>query len=187
MGNLAEARPYYERALAIREKALGPDHPDTATSLNNLGYLLQAMGNLAEARPYYERALAINEKALGPDHPDTATSLNNLGALLDSMGNLAEARPYYERALAIREKALGPDHPDTATSLNNLGAISCKRWEIWRRHGRITNAPWPLMKKPSAPTTPDTAIEPQQPGLSPASDGQSGGGTAVLPTRPGYC
>jgi hypothetical protein len=39
MGDLAGARPYYERALAIREKALGPDHPDTAQSLNNLAVL----------------------------------------------------------------------------------------------------------------------------------------------------
>jgi hypothetical protein len=32
----AEARPLQERALAIREKVLGHEHPDTATSLNNL-------------------------------------------------------------------------------------------------------------------------------------------------------
>ncbi len=122
-GAYAAARPYFERALAIREKALGPDHPDTAQSLNNLGALLKALGELAAARPYYERALAIREKALGPDHPDTAQSLNNLGALLDSLGELAAARPYYERALAIREKALGPDHPDTATSINDLAGL----------------------------------------------------------------
>ncbi|MCB8982655.1 MAG: tetratricopeptide repeat protein [Ardenticatenaceae bacterium] len=122
-GNLAEARPYFERALAIDEKALGPDHPDTAIDLNNLGLLLKTMGDLAGARPYHERALAIREKALGPDHPDTATSLNNLGGLLQAIGNLAEARPYYESALAINEKALGPDHPDTAQSLNNLGYL----------------------------------------------------------------
>ena len=99
-------------------------HPDTAASLNNLGYLLRAMGDLTAARPYYERALAINEKSLGPEHPDTALSLNNLGALLRAMGDLAGARPYYERALAIWEKSLGPDHPDTATSLNNLAWLN---------------------------------------------------------------
>ncbi|MBK7895138.1 MAG: tetratricopeptide repeat protein [Anaerolineaceae bacterium] len=129
MGDLAAARPFVERALAIFEKALGSDHQNesllssTANSLNNLGGLLQAMGDLAAARPFYERALAIYEKALGPDHPDTALSLNNLGGLLRAMGDLAAARPFYERALAIREKALGPDHPDTAQSLNNLGFL----------------------------------------------------------------
>jgi tetratricopeptide (TPR) repeat protein len=122
-GEYRTAKPYYERALAIREKTLGPDHPDTAISLNNLGGLLQDMGDLAAARPYLERALDITEKALGPDHPDTVRSLNNLGGLLKTMGDLAAARPYYERALAITEKALSPDHPTTASSLNNLGSL----------------------------------------------------------------
>jgi hypothetical protein len=63
--------------LAICDKGLGPDHPHTATSLNNLAGLLRAQGDLAGARPLFERALAICEKGLGPDHPDTATSLNN--------------------------------------------------------------------------------------------------------------
>jgi tetratricopeptide (TPR) repeat protein len=122
-GNLEGTRPYYERALAIRERVLGPEHPDTALSLNNLGGLLDSMGDLARARPYYERALAINERVLGSEHPDTARSLNNLGYLLQAMGDLAGTRPYYERALAIRERVLGPEHPDTATSLNNLGYL----------------------------------------------------------------
>ena len=122
-GDLAGALPYSQRALAIRERVLGPNHPATARSLNNLGFLLQAQGDLAGARPYYERALAIRERVLGPDHPDTAQSLNNLGFLLQAQGDLAGARPYLERALAISERVLGPDHPDTAQSLNNLGGL----------------------------------------------------------------
>ncbi len=82
LGDYAGARPYYERALAIREKVLGEDHPDTARSLNNLGSLLRAQGDYAEARPYYERALAVREKVLGGEHPDTARSLNNFGSHL---------------------------------------------------------------------------------------------------------
>jgi hypothetical protein len=38
-GHYAAAEPLYERSLAIKEKALGPDHPDVATSLNNLATL----------------------------------------------------------------------------------------------------------------------------------------------------
>src|SRR5205085_593378 len=90
---------------------LGEEHPATATSLNNLGLLLQAMGDLAAARPYLEGALAICRTALGEDHPDTATSLNNLGYLSKAMGDLAAARRYYEQALEIRRRALGEDHP----------------------------------------------------------------------------
>jgi hypothetical protein len=57
------------------------DHPDTATSLNNLAFLLQRQGDLAGARPLFERALAIRERVLGPDHPNTAQSRKNLAGL----------------------------------------------------------------------------------------------------------
>ena len=118
-----KSRALFERALAIREEALGPEHPEVATSLNNLAGLLQDEGDLVGARPLYERALAIREKTLGPEHPDTATSLGNLASLLQALGDLAGARPLHERTAAILEKALGPEHPWTATSLNNLGRL----------------------------------------------------------------
>jgi hypothetical protein len=41
-GDLAGARPLFERALAIDEKALGHEHPEVATNLANLANLLQA-------------------------------------------------------------------------------------------------------------------------------------------------
>ncbi len=123
IGDYSSARPYFERALAINEKVLGAEHPDTAGSLNNLGSLFRSQGDLAAARPYFERALAIYEKVLGTEHPYTARSLNNLGFLLQSQGDLAAARPHYERALVINEKVLGAEHPDTALSLNNLGFL----------------------------------------------------------------
>ena len=71
-GRYADAEPLYKRSLAIREKTLGPDHPDVAVSLNNLALLYQAQGRYADAEPFYKRSLAIREKALGPDHPDVA-------------------------------------------------------------------------------------------------------------------
>ena len=138
-GRYAEAEPLYKRALAIREKALGPDHPDVGTSLNNLAELYRAQGRYAEAEPLYKRALAIREKALGPDHPDVGTALNNLAELYRAQGRYAEAEPLFKRALAIREKALGPDHPDVGTSLNNLAVLYFvqRDWaraaDFWRR------------------------------------------------------
>jgi tetratricopeptide (TPR) repeat protein len=119
----AAAEPLYRRALEIREKQLGPDHPHVAQSLNTLALLLKAQGNYAAAEPLYRRALEIYEKQLGPDHPRVATSLNNLAGLLYAQGNYAAAEPLYRRALEIYEKQLGPDHPHVAASLNNLAAL----------------------------------------------------------------
>jgi tetratricopeptide (TPR) repeat protein len=119
----SQAGRLFRNALAIREMALGPEHPETATSLNNLALLLRDQGEFASARPLYERALAIREKVRGPEHPETTTSLNNLAYLLSDQGDLAGARPLYERALAICEKVRGPEHPETATILSNLASL----------------------------------------------------------------
>ena len=120
-GKYGEAVPDGERALALREKALGAMHPDVAESLNNLAELYRAQGAYPKAEPLLVRALDIREKTLGPIHPDVAGSLNGLAELYQAQGAYAKAEPLYVRALDIREKALGPMHPDVATSLNNLG------------------------------------------------------------------
>jgi CHAT domain-containing protein/Tfp pilus assembly protein PilF len=122
-GKYDEAIPLAQRSLTIRENILRPDHPDVATSLNNLALLYSKQGKYAQAEPLYQRSLAIKEKALGTDHPSVATSLNNLAVLYNKQGKYVQAEPLYQRSLAISEKALGTDHPDVATSLNNLAEL----------------------------------------------------------------
>jgi tetratricopeptide (TPR) repeat protein len=119
-GRYSEATEIAQEVLQLREKALGPDHPDVAISLNNLAAIYEAQGKYAEAEPLYKRSLEIRKKALGPDHPYVATSLNNLAELYRVQGKYAVAEHLYKRSLEIWEKALGPDHPYVATSLNNL-------------------------------------------------------------------
>ena len=65
---------------------MGSDHPDTASSLNNLAELLMARGDFAGAEPLNRRALAIAEKALGADHPATRTVSMNLARVLENLG-----------------------------------------------------------------------------------------------------
>jgi CHAT domain-containing protein/Tfp pilus assembly protein PilF len=122
-GRYSEAIPLAQRALAIGEKALGPDHPDVAASLNNLAEFYRIQGRYAEAEPLFKRALTIKEKAFGPDHPDVALSLNSLAELYRAQGRFAEAEPLYQRSLTIFEKSLGPDHPHVAVLLNNLATL----------------------------------------------------------------
>jgi len=118
-----QAKPLFEKALAIREKILGSEHPDVATSLNNLAGLHKTQGNYEQAKPLYERALAIDEKVLGAEHPNVAGDLNNLALLHQTQGNYEQAKPLYERALAIWEKVLGQEHPSVAIGLNNLAEL----------------------------------------------------------------
>ncbi len=119
----AEAEPLHRRALALREKSLGSQHPDVAWSLNYLGVLLRRRGKLDEAEVLLRRAVEIQEKAHGAEHPEIAWSLNNLGMALHDQRKFAEAEPLYRRALMLRETALGSDHRDVAWSLNRLGSL----------------------------------------------------------------
>jgi eukaryotic-like serine/threonine-protein kinase len=121
LGDYQSAKGSYARALAIRERVVGPDHPDTAVTLNNLAALLCVAGDCPAAAPLLERAVAISEKTIGPDHPDTGISLSNLGNVLRRLGQLPRAVAVHERGLAIKERALGPDHRSVASSLTNLG------------------------------------------------------------------
>jgi tetratricopeptide (TPR) repeat protein len=119
----AQARPLFERALAIREEMLGPDHRETAMSLTNLAMLLTDTNELAEAEPLFRRALIIDENSFGPDHPRVASDLNNIAELLRTANRVAEAEPLFRRALAIDENHYGPDHPEVAIDLNNLAVL----------------------------------------------------------------
>ena len=122
-GNYQEALPLAREALEIREKVLGPDHSEVATSLHWAGRLMTILAHYSDAQQCLERALAISEQAFGADSREAAESLDELGILLHKLGDYPGARPYLERTLAIKEKVLSPEHPDTATSLNNLGVL----------------------------------------------------------------
>ena len=122
-GKFSEAVPLAQQALAIREKALGPDHPDVAASLNNLADLYLQQGRYADAVPLAQRSLAVRVKALGPERREVAASLGTLALLYKLQGRYVDAGPLYKRSLAIYEKALGPDHPDVARTLTNLAFL----------------------------------------------------------------
>jgi Tfp pilus assembly protein PilF len=127
---LRAALSVLEGALAILEAAYGPDHPDVAKTLSNLGIAQRRLGELPAARATLERALAIKEAANGPDHPDVAITLSNLGVVQQQLGELPAARATLERALAIDEAAYGPDHPDVAIILGNLGVVQLQLGEL---------------------------------------------------------
>ena len=71
-GKFGESEALLCRAITIREKALGPDHADTAMSIEVLATVYGQLGRVSDCEPLARRALAIREKTLGPDHPATA-------------------------------------------------------------------------------------------------------------------
>jgi tetratricopeptide (TPR) repeat protein len=101
-GKYSEAEPLLKRSLVIREKVLGPDHPDVAISLNNLANLYSDQGKYSEAEPLLKRSLAKREKAFGPKHPDVAAVLENMAACCKKLGKKNEANNFKDKAQKIR-------------------------------------------------------------------------------------
>jgi serine/threonine-protein kinase len=122
-GSNDEAIALFERALALKQSALGRQHPSVAGAMNNLAAALGKSGRYAEAKPLLEQALAIREMAQGGEHPDATAALSNLALVQYRLGSYEASRVLHERALAIREAVLGPEHPNVATSLSGLAAV----------------------------------------------------------------
>jgi tetratricopeptide (TPR) repeat protein len=100
---LDRAQRGLERALAIREKSLGPGHPAVAAGLQSLAAVHVERGHYAQAEILMKQALAIVEKALGPNHPATADVLDAYAHVLANTSHEAEARALKVRARAIRD------------------------------------------------------------------------------------
>ena len=85
------AEKYYSQALAIREKALGPDNLDVAVNLNNLAFVYSQEQQYSNALSLLKRAKSIRIKALGPNSAEVDDSLKRMAALYCAMGRKREA------------------------------------------------------------------------------------------------
>ena len=114
-------------------ESLGPCHPDTLLSRDNLAGAYQTAGRLHEAITLYEQNLKDSTRILGPHHPHTLTARNNLACAYQTAGRLHEAIELFEQNLDDRTRILGPHHPNTLTARNNLA-------NAYRAAGRTEDA-----------------------------------------------
>jgi len=123
IGLLQESMPLQQAALDTRRKELGEDHPDTLTSLNEMGNLLERMNRLTEAEPYFRKALEVRRRILGNDDPNTLISVNDLGLVLYALNRFEETLPLYREAVESSIRVLGEDNTNTLTAMNNLSIL----------------------------------------------------------------
>jgi CHAT domain-containing protein/tetratricopeptide (TPR) repeat protein len=108
---LEQASPLGERALAMSEKVLGPDHPNIAGQLAVVATTYENRGRYAEAEVLHKRAIAIVESNEGNASLAFASVLNGLGLLYGFQNRHDEALGLQLRALQTAEQALGSDNP----------------------------------------------------------------------------
>ena len=92
-GDYASAEDLLREAAALQEQTLGPNHPDLANTLNNLGVVCEMTDNPIDAEHYFRRAYTIATATLAPDHPFVATSRKNLHDFCAARGRPAELPP----------------------------------------------------------------------------------------------
>jgi len=139
-GELAAGEPLARRAVELRERLLGADHPMTAADREAWGALLEGLGRLTEAEQAYASSLATFEAHLGPQSLEVASSLAALGSVQHAQGRLDEALASYRRALAIREARLPAQHFDLALTMNNLAMLLDDRGARQEAHQLLKRA-----------------------------------------------
>jgi tetratricopeptide (TPR) repeat protein len=125
-------------ALARIEAAYGPDAPDTADALHNLGVTEQTLGRPADALPRHDRSIAIWTAAFGPDHPEVAFGYSARANALGSLGRLDEALAGQLRVRAIWEGAFGREHPRVAATINNIGVYQMQLGKLAEARETLT-------------------------------------------------
>jgi eukaryotic-like serine/threonine-protein kinase len=123
----ARAVQHFEHARVLREKLVGPDHPDIALVLSNSGICYRNLGDTKRAHAVLERALAIREKLYGKQNPLIVPTLVNFAEVIaKNEHDPARALPLAERALTLAKQLPGVEHPayhETATTYAEVVAL----------------------------------------------------------------
>jgi DNA-binding SARP family transcriptional activator len=138
-GNLEQAVALQRTALDVFSRVCSPDHPDTAQTLDKLGYALRLSGRADEGVEVHLRAARLLERVLGADDSRVAMTLTNLGLAYADAGRISEAVEVQARARRIFNAALGPEHASTLLATRRL-AVALAASGNHARARRLMNA-----------------------------------------------
>ncbi|PIG87103.1 kinesin light chain, partial [Aspergillus arachidicola] len=115
-----EAEELEVQVIELRKQVLGPEHPDTLTSMNNLASIYWNQGRWKEAEELGVQVMELYKQILGPEHPSTLTSMNNLAYTWKRLGKVQDALALMEKCVELRRNLLGPEHPHSVSSSDTL-------------------------------------------------------------------
>lgn len=111
LGLYDDAERNSKRALELYRQELGPDHPQVATVLTNLGNTWLERGRATDARDVFLEALRIAALLVGKDNPNYAMLDANLGTAYALLGEREKAKAAHARALSVFDATLPASHP----------------------------------------------------------------------------
>ena len=128
LNRLDLARPQVEKALEIRRRELGPDHPDTLQALGSYAAILASLQRYPEAEAAYKQWLDAAPRVHGENHLFTIEALSSYGDVIQLQGRYAEALPYVKKAYDVSRRALGEDHYKTLVCASQYAKVLKALW-----------------------------------------------------------
>ena len=120
-GKSEDAAVEFMKALRIKERVLGKDHPDVGYTLANLADTLAGLGRPREALEHSNRGVEIIRQVFGWQHPKMAEQLGNRALILNQLGRYEEARRDAQGVITIEEDEMGPFYAKLVYGLGPLG------------------------------------------------------------------
>ncbi|GFE82393.1 hypothetical protein GCM10011487_43930 [Steroidobacter agaridevorans] len=155
LGDYGQARQHHERALELRRKHLGEDHPDTLKSQAFLVSIMIAEASFEEAEPLAKQTLERMTRVLGPEHSETLAHTGNLGLLLYERGKFQDMAELLARLLPLQQRTLGDAHEATLSTMNNL-AIAYRNLGRYAEAAELHTRELAICRKAFGPEHPGT-------------------------------
>jgi tetratricopeptide (TPR) repeat protein len=111
---------YWRELIAVSDRVLGREHPDTLVIGEQLARACLAAGRAADAVPWFQWALTSRIRALGPDHSASIEARSSLGHALMAAGQFDEAITVLNGTVRDYERVRGTDHLDTLEARDDL-------------------------------------------------------------------
>ncbi len=125
LGRYDESRPLLTDALALYEKAGGPDSSEAVGTQEILGFLERDMGDAKSSAATLEAVVAARRET--GTARELGTALLGLGNARQDLGEFDAAEAAYQEALTTFESDLGPDADKTMQALNNLATVRVRK------------------------------------------------------------
>jgi len=122
LGLYSRAHDLAQRALDIRQRALGPNDPKTLESMTQMGLVLYREGRDRDAEKQLRTAIDLEKRRLGAEDALTMDSEDFLANVLEREGRYEEAETLVREVLPVRSRKFGPEAPQTLRSMNNLAS-----------------------------------------------------------------
>lgn len=103
-GRLEEAELMFREALKVAEAEYGPNSPDSAITLYNLGDTMGLKGNSTEATELLEQAIETGRNRLGEKHPEVGKMLYSLAREYEKLNKHGAEELYLESIAILEEK-----------------------------------------------------------------------------------